>query len=309
MVKVSWGNTFKVACTIFCLLTFSCASEETQSAGPDVLSSQGGEESSPQPVPGCKKINGQKTLRIGNVLVEIREPKGMVRGDLLLLPAWNSSRGDWCSRSKACIQARLQGFRIILPEMGKSIYASTYFEETRKDWLEYPTLTWVTDTLISTLQDDYCMLVAGENNYVIGVSAGARGAVRLVQNSKAVFKGAAALSGDYDQTEMKGDNLFRGFYGHFEDFPERWSGEDNPSKNIDKINLPIYFGHGAEDKLVPFTQTQRFYKALRKAHPSTEFTFNLEPGAGHDFDYWSQEVDNVLAFFEQIPAQFPEASN
>ncbi len=54
-----------------------------------------------------------------------------------------------------CKRALAEGYRLILPEMLKSTYATHYFPETRNDYRAYPTLTWVIDTLIPELKKKF----------------------------------------------------------------------------------------------------------------------------------------------------------
>lgn len=238
------------------------------------------------------KIKKDTTLLIAGVEVDILVPENY-KADLLVLPGWNFSRTKWCSESSLCEKARAQGYRLILPEMGKSVYATNYFPETRIDWLKYPTLTWLTDTMILLLQTEYGIMRG--DNYMIGLSTGARG-VALAAARKPVFIAGAALSGDYDQEAMKHDNLMRGVYGEYDKFSGRWRSIDNPTNEIAKIDLPLYLGHGLDDKVVPASQTKEFYFKLKKQKPQLKIILST-PRSGHDFKYWNSEVDAVLQFF------------
>lgn len=69
-----------------------------------------------------------------------------------MLPGWNFSKDKTCNETSFCKRALAEGYRLILPEMLKSTYATHYFPETRNDYRAYPTLTWVIDTLIPELK-------------------------------------------------------------------------------------------------------------------------------------------------------------
>jgi pimeloyl-ACP methyl ester carboxylesterase len=249
---------------------------------------------------GCQLLSGRNTIKIDNIEVEIWVPEVEPRADILLLPGWNFTRNDWCEKTLLCRKALHEGYRLIMPEMGKSIYASRYYPETRADWRTYPTGTWLADTLIPDLQKKYCLFQENGENYVIGLSTGGRGVAMIDLLVPGLFKSGAAFSGDYDQTLMKGDNLMRGFYGDYEQFPERWEGEDNPAFRVKEINIPLYLSHGKKDQMVPWQQTEHFYKLMRKAHPDLQLTLSLPEESGHDFAFWGNEVDNALAFFEKV---------
>ncbi|MCB9231406.1 MAG: alpha/beta hydrolase [Bacteroidia bacterium] len=250
-----------------------------------------------EPAP-CQPQSGDFTLNQFRFPVEIQVPDSPQRGNLLILPGWNFSRNDWCENSSLCTEALQRGYALIRPEMGKSTYQSQNYPETRPDWRTFPTGTWLWDTLIPGLQDSLCLLKPEQNNFVMGLSTGARGAVMTAYKLPGLFKGCAALSGDYDQRLLPGDNLMRGFYGELEQFPDRWSGGDNPVRQVKKFKTPLYLGHGGLDKVVPQNQTQVYNDSLHAAQPNLQIRLNLPDSAQHDYNYWNSEVKPVLDFFE-----------
>lgn len=265
----------------------------------DPLSAASG-ESGVTPPAGCKPLSTSQVLKLGRFEVEVMVPEGDVKGDLLVLPGWNFSRTDWCSKGTLCKHGLKKGFRLILPEMGKSIYPTRYYPESRADWAVYPTRTWVTDTLIPFFQKDHCALQKGGHNYIVGLSTGARGVALVTLYKPGLFAAGAALSGDYDQRLITNDNLMRGIYGEYETFKERWEGEDNPTVHAGKFNTPLYLGHGMDDDVVPPAQTEVFYKALHRMHPELQLVLHMAPNKGHDYGYWNSEVDDMFSFFERF---------
>ncbi|MCS6821561.1 MAG: prolyl oligopeptidase family serine peptidase [Microscillaceae bacterium] len=247
------------------------------------------------------KLDSFQTLIIESHAVDIVSPSPKIafKGNIIVLPGWNFSRQDWCKNSSLCYKALAKGYRLILPEMGKSIYATQEYPETRKDWRGFPTKTWVIKHMIPTLQEKYQILLPEQKNYLVGLSTGARGVAMLALALPDLFTAGAALSGDYEQTLMPNDNLMRGFYGNLAQFPERWKGEDNPYFQVQKLKTPLYLGHGTQDLISPPQQTKLFYEAIRKHLPHLKVKLNM-PSAGHDYKYWDSEVDNILQFFEEI---------
>jgi S-formylglutathione hydrolase FrmB len=229
------------------------------------------------------------------VIKSLHNPKS--KGTFLLLPGWNFPPEDWCLKTTLCEKVTKLGYSIVMPDMGKSVYQEKIFPETRNDWKKYPTRRWLTDTVIPSLQKDYSLLLSNGNNYIVGLSTGARGVALLLLDMPELFTGAAALSGDYNQSMMTTDNLMKGYYGEYEMFKHRWDNVDNPFYRINEFRTPIYLGHGTADKVVPTDQTIRFHASLLKAHPQMKMKLNL-PVAGHDYGYWESEVDNILKFFE-----------
>ena len=239
-----------------------------------------------------------RTIYINKVPIDIRQGEGVIKGDILVLPGWNFSRTKWCDSSDLCEHALKLGYRLIMPEMGKSIYASHYYPETRKDWLAYPTLTWLVDSMIPQLQKQG--IFKGRDNFLIGLSTGARGVVMIAEKTGNFFKAGAALSGDYDQLTETNDNLITGFYGSYAKFPLRWKNEDNPAHDIAKLKIPIYFGHGLMDNIVPFVQTKSFYELKMMNSPESKSVFITSKKGGHNFKYWNSEVDNILNWFQGL---------
>jgi predicted esterase len=167
------------------------------------------------------------------------------------------------------------------------------------DWRSYPSRKWLTDSLVPFLQKNYSLLLENENNFIVGLSTGARGVALVVLDLPKLFKGAAALSGDYNQSDIPNDKISTGFYGPYKKFKKRWDCIDNAVFRIREFGIPFYLGHGKSDKVVPPQQTKLFYDSLVKTHPGLKVKLNM-PKAGHDYNYWGSEVDNILKFFEEL---------
>lgn len=219
------------------------------------------------------------------------------KGTFLVLHGWSLPAEDWCNKTSLCDKVLKKGYCVILPDMGKSVYQKKNYPETRADWRSYPTREWLSDTLIPILQKKYSLLLKNENNYLVGLSTGARGVALILLDFPELFKSAAALSGDYAQEKMPADNLMTGFYGPFHKFKKRWLKQDNPISRIKEYKTPIYLGHGKLDQVVPPEQTIMFYDSLKKYHPDLKIKLNM-PDAHHDYFFWDSEVDNILKFFD-----------
>ncbi len=238
------------------------------------------------------------TLVVEGVSVEILLPDKKCEGYILMLPGWNFTRTDCCGKSSFCKKARKAGYCLIMPEMGKSIYSGGFFKETRQDWKKYPSRLWITNSLIPYLQQKYGYLLSGGNNHIYGISTGARGVALLALNTKNIFKSGVALSGDYDQSVMPNDNLMIGYYGTFEAFPDRWNGADNALKNAAKISIPIYLAHGKQDKMVPCSQSEKFFAEMKKQHPDGYTELHINEKAAHNYEFWDSETENAILFFK-----------
>jgi S-formylglutathione hydrolase FrmB len=237
------------------------------------------------------------TIEINQHKVLLKFTNQPVKGTILLLQGWNFPPTDWCNHSNICQLALEKGYNLVMPDMGKSIYHSQVYKETRVDWLKYPTRKWLVDSVFIFVQNKYGLLNKNESNFVIGLSTGARGAVLVAMDCPTLFKGVAALSGDYDQTLIPTDNLCKGYYGEFSKFKTRWRTVDNLIYRIKDLKTPIYLGHGLNDKVVPSAQTILFYNKLLKANPTLKVKLNT-PEKEHNYQFWAKELISIFEFFE-----------
>lgn len=219
------------------------------------------------------------------------------RGTIVLLPGWNYSVLDWCTKTSFCKKAKISGYDLIMVDMAKSMYALKAYPQTRQDMKKQATRGWFLDTLIPYFQVNYELLLEGENNLVLGLSTGGRGSALLCLDRPEIFRKGAALSGDFNQAALPNDNLTKIFYGPYQQHKKLWEGEDNIVLNIDRFNVPMYLGHGLLDPVVTVDQTLEFYEKLTKAKPDLSVKLHIDSLAKHDYNYWNSEVDNVLDFF------------
>lgn len=300
------AHSFLLLAVVVSLGYMRCTPDDAEEGVPTEIGQEEGNGARKRNKQGCYDIQGKETIQIGSVSVDVHMPKGKYFGDLLVLPAWDANRGEWCRKSRLCIKAMKNGYRLIVPEMGKSIYSLGYFPETRADWAQAPDFNFLKDSLIPVLQEDYCLLKPRGNNFVLGISSGSRGVVRLCATYRDLFVAAAAISGDYDPSQMPGDNLYRGFLGSFETHPTRWSVQENLHLLSKQIRTPLFLAHGEKDAMVPFSQTKDFYNVLSRENPLLNTTLHLDPDRGHGYSFWNAEVQEVFEFFEGTQAKRPE---
>lgn len=239
------------------------------------------------------------TIIILGTKCDILLPSKPVKGTILVLPGWNFHCNDICLKSDFCKMAINDSFSLVMPDMQKSVYATEIFPETRKDWKQYHSLYWITDTLIPYIQKNYKLLKSKQNNFLFGISTGARGVSMLAIYTENIFIAGAGLSGDYNQLTLTNDKLMQGYYGLYEKFPKRWSGKDNPLKNAEKIKIPLYLAHGDSDNIVPFLQTTEFYHQISKLNPSLGHELSIKKNFSHNYKYWETEYAPVFKFFKK----------
>jgi len=221
------------------------------------------------------------------------------KGSILVLPGWNLKATEWCEKTKLCEQAKKQGFDLIFVEMQRSVYLKEYYPQTRVDYSAYPTRSWLMDTVILPLIKAQVI----DNTtpvFVLGLSTGGRGAAILALEYPAVFSGAASLSGDFNPILQKDDALMINSLGPYSKFPELWNGDNNISKRAKEFIVPLYIGHGQQDKVCPLFQSTDFVKVLKTTNPALRVVSHFPANYGHTYAYWDSEVDAVLNFFKSI---------
>ena len=229
--------------------------------------------------------------------IQIKAPKSKYRGTILVLQGWNFPRTSWCENSDLCTKALEEGYYLIMPEMGKSIYHWKTYSQTRKDWIKYPTRDWLVNDVCNSLRSEYDLMLRGHDNFVLGLSTGGRGALLIAQENPDIFKGAASISGDYDQSPYPTDNLYIGYFGKD---PKEWNPQENPISFIDKWEVPMYIGHGNKDKVVSISHMSRLKLFVDSLRPDLNFRYHIAENAKHDYKYWSSEVANMLSFFRDL---------
>ncbi|MCX6244713.1 MAG: prolyl oligopeptidase family serine peptidase [Bacteroidetes bacterium] len=239
------------------------------------------------------------TILIGTVPVDFRFPATVSCGTILVLPGWNFSKTNVCERSEFCSSAKERGYALVLPEMLKSVYSSELYKETRADWRRYPTLRWITDTLIPYCRLHFGLFNRGDKNFLYGISTGARGVALVAENTGDLFMAGAALSGDYDQTAMPDDKLMTGYYGPYQQFSDRWEGKDNPFLHSDRLKIPLFLAHGKKDAVVPCSQTTAFYNKIAAENPVRGQILQLSDTCGHNYAFWNSCTRQVLNFFRK----------
>jgi S-formylglutathione hydrolase FrmB len=257
----------------------------------------------PDTMPLPKGIDSFMTLNIAGHAVDIAPPDSGVayRGNLIILQGYNFPKHDWCQKApELCRRARAEGYLLIMPEMGRSLYSSAFFAETRNDMKKYPLRTWLVDSVFSYLNERHNILQARQNNYILGLSTGAHGAALIALDRPNLFNAIAALSGDYDQTKIPNDPLIVMYYGNYKDNTKRWTEVDNVLWQIKKWNTPIYLGHGQMDKVVPPAQTRLFYDSLLLHFDNAKVQLNEPKTMAHDYKYWGSETEAVLQFFKKF---------
>ncbi len=211
--------------------------------------------------------------------------------DLILLPGWNFPLEHWSDSTGIIEIANENGWNLIMPEMGKSIYHQKIYPLTRADWSREKTVGWLTDTLFPRLNLSYGILDEERYVRVLGISTGGRGAMALVNKEPGLIDEVISLSGDYSTISFSNDNLYRGYFGELSENATIWKNEDLckvPPQTKSKFILI----HGEKDKIVPVEHSERLNDLLLSKNKRVQF---LKDSSGvHNYIFWKVMIDSVL---------------
>lgn len=238
---------------------------------------------------------------------QIKIPENNNGATILLLPGWDFNCSEWCTKTSLCSKALKLGYTIVLAEMKKSIYHSQTYPETKEEWCIYPTRSWLIDTALVIIQNNFNILKPHSKNFIVGLSTGGRGVGLISLDKPDVFTAGASLSGDFNQARMQNDNLCRGYYGPYTSYSRRWIETDNVIFRSDEIKVPLYIGHAAKDNVVPADQSQELFDSLVTSENfinQTNIVLHIDTmistEKAHSYYYWDSEVDNVLDYFSRF---------
>ncbi len=240
-----------------------------------------------------------KNLLLDDVPYDVYMPK-QLRGAILVLPGWDFPRDGWIKNTDLTKRAEEKGYALVLPEMLKTLYESSYFPETRMKWNAVPGGKFIKDRLLPEMDSRHGLLRTGGRNFLLGLSTGGRGVALVALENPGRFTAGASISGDFLQERIPADRLMQAVYGSYELFPERWVGKDNPAKRAAEWKLPLYLAHGSADNIVPPEQTKLFFDALKAKAPNVRVEYKVIPGGAHDYKVWGGELPGVFEFFESL---------
>lgn len=251
------------------------------------------------------KFGWHQDLNVDNVAYDLYIPNSYNQNkpirSLLVLPGWNYSRTSWIENTSLKKYSDRYGYILILPEMGKTLYASKYYPETSMKWNRISGGKFIQENFIPAIQKEYGLLQSDQYNTLLGLSTGGRGVALIALENPGLFAAGASLSGDFSQENTPSDRLMTSVYGSFWQFKDRWLGRDNPQSRVAEWKMPLYLAHGIQDNIVPENQSRLFYNALIKKHgDKIKIQYNAVQNAQHDYNFWDGQLTEVFRFFDTI---------
>lgn len=224
---------------------------------------------------------------------------------VIALHGWNHTPELFRDKGKLERWADQVGVVVAVPAMGKTVYETAFFPESKKAWGAIPGTRWVGEVILPYLRKSYAVLGDRAHTAVIGYSTGGRGAVLLAE-AYPEFAFAGSASGTFDLMRLDPKDgeykIHAVIYGPRDKFPERWE-HDNciaPARVHALDGTAIYAVHSGQDKVVKPDQLEALRKALderaatRKNVPDVQIALQPDGGA-HDWPYWVGQWEPMFA--------------
>lgn len=247
----------------------------------------------------------------GRVLVYLPagyDPAAARKAPLVLaLHGWNHTPEQLRDKADLEILADRYGLVLALPAMGKSVYESALYPQTRQAWGAVAGARWVGEVVLPRVRELYAVAADREHTAVIGYSTGGRGALLLAQTyAEVAFAGS--LSGTFDLTRLSATDgeykIHAAVYGPRRKFAERWQRDNvvEPGRVSRLASLSLFLGHGGRDRVVAQDQLSALVDELEaQGLLGAKVHVVRTPEGAHDWAYWNSQWP---AMFEAMAQTF-----
>lgn len=247
----------------------------------------------------------------GRVLVYLPagyDPAAARKAPLVLaLHGWNHTPEQLRDKADLEILADRYGLVLALPAMGKSVYESSFYPQSRQAWGAIPGARWVGEVVLPRLRELYAVAGDRAHTAVIGYSTGGRGALLLAQSYDEVAF-AGSLSGTFDLARLSPKDgeykIHAAVYGPRRQFAERWQLDNvvDPER-VQKLGKTVLFlGHGGRDSVVGQDQLAALVDELESQELlGANVKVARSPQGAHDWSYWNSQWP---AMFEAMVQAF-----
>lgn len=255
---------------------------------------------------GPLDVKGTVDGKPGQGRLFVYTPSAYAKGQklplVLALHGWGHSPELWRAKGDLAAYAEKHALVIAMPDMGKTIYETAFYPESRGAWTAAPGARWAAEVILPYVRAHYAVWPDRAHTAVLGYSTGGRGAVLLAQ-AYPEFAFAGSLSGTYDLmtlTPEEGEyQIHAAVYGPREKFKARWQ-QDNivsPERLAKLPGTKLFIAHGGKDRGVNPNQLESLRAALKPTAVAAEF--RVVPGAGHDWNFWNSQWERLFELAAQ----------
>jgi len=239
--------------------------------------------------------------------IQIYFPKGYKKGDklrtVIALHQFSNNERDWETGAMIEPSANKYNIIIVCPDMGGSVYESSYYPETTYKWNVIPGGKFVGETLIKFLNENFSLALKKESTGIAGVIAGAHGAILTACHYPEKFGAAAGISGYYDPTILPNSKMIEAVYGSYSKFQTRWENDDNPIKLAEKLKgVHVYLFHGLKQDAFQPGQSRLMaikLKQLQNKFPEYSVIYKDSKNGAYGWYYWREQVPDMMKFMDE----------
>ena len=200
---------------------------------------------------------------------------------------------DWTSKTNGLENfCDINNMIIVCPDGG---YNSWYFDSPIDSTYLYE--TYISNELISFIDNNYHTKKNKENRAISGLSMGGHGALYIAFRNSEVFGSAGSMSGGVDIRPFHKEWNLSDRLGSIKKFPENWEKNTviNYVDSLKKINLNLIIDCGKDDFFLEVNQ--KFH--INLVENKIDHIYNLKEGS-HNWSYWNKSVYDHLNFFKKF---------
>ncbi len=247
--------------------------------------------------------------QLSSVRVQIYFPAGYTQGrkyrTIITLHSYDSNEREFENNASLESLANRYNFVIVSPSMGKSVYEASYYPETSHRWNPLPGGKFIGETLLQFLNDNFGLAASRESTGIMGVTAGAYGAVKSAAMYSSRFNAAAGITGFYDPTTLQSGRIIEAVYGSYKSHPERWENEASAISLADKLaDVHVFLYHGTRNDSFNAGQSRMMAIRLRSlqrtaAEGSFNVTYRENKNGYQGWTYWKRHIPEIMEFMNQ----------
>ncbi|MBI5548674.1 MAG: hypothetical protein HY901_32735, partial [Deltaproteobacteria bacterium] len=214
---------------------------------------------------------------------------------LIALHGWGHAPEDFRQHTSLAAHADRQGLVLVLPEMGKTVYETRFYPETRGRWGAIPGARWIGEVVLPFARERFAVSKDKADTAILGYSTGGRGAVVVAQRYRE-FSRVISLSGTYALLELPAalgeSKIHAAVFGDLVKHAERWRLDDGvrPDLRAALDGVQLVLAHGGQDKVVPPSQLEVMERFLGGERSGAKLSTRLEEKAGHDWPFWDRAM-------------------
>ncbi|MCL2155722.1 MAG: esterase family protein [Leptospirales bacterium] len=251
-------------------------------------------------------VNTEFMGETSTVNIQIYFPRDYVKGKklrtIIALHESDKNERDWES-SRVEASADKYNMVIVCPNMKRSVYEDSFYPETIYKWNVIPGSKFLGETLIKFLNNNFSLALKRESTGIMGVEAGAHGALLTPCYYPNRFKAAAGISGYYDPTAMQNSRMLESVYGNYKKFQDRWENDASPLKLAENLKgVHVFLYHGLKYDSYQPEQSRVMairIKQLQKKSSDYSIIYKENKNGSKGWPNWSSQVSDIMSFMDE----------